>query len=364
MGSKAATPPPVDYAGAAREQGKANAETSLQDWLRTNGTQSDAYKTTATTADPTSVSGYRTTTTLNPQDQARLDRQRALESSLLGVGGSTIQQIQESLGHKIDTSGLPALTGSVNAGAMTKGGIAGPTNFQTALDTSGVTQNLNDPTALRQQMTDSAYKNFADRFDPIAERQQSQLATRQANMGGVTTSQGAKQQLADLLTNQNDARSQAVFGAQKAGQDAASAISAQQLANRGQQFGEATGTQQANNSALSQALGFNNAATQQDTQNALANANLGNATRAQGMTEQQSMRQMSLNELMAMLSGTQVQGGNFGQQQGSTTAAAPIFGAAQAQGQANIAAANAAAGSQNSMMSGVGVLGSAAIMAF
>jgi hypothetical protein len=288
-------------------------------------------------------------------------------SQLLGVGGSTIKQIEDSLGTRIDTSGLPALTGSVNAGRM--GHIDPNTgkSIQTQLDTSGL-QSLDDPSAIRQQMMDSAYQNFSDRFDPIAQRQQQALQTRQANMGGVTSSQGARQQLADLMTGQNDARSQAIFGAQRAGQDAAEQVAQRQLANRGQQFGERATQGQFANSAQSQllqqalsAMGFNNAATQQDTQNAFQNANLGNATRAQGLTEQQSMRQMALNELMAMLSGTQVQGGNFGQQQGSTTAAAPIFGAAQAQGQAALAAQNAAAASGNSMMSGLGSLGAAAL---
>jgi hypothetical protein len=273
-------------------------------------------------------------------------------SQLLGVGGSTIQQVQDALGKKIDTSGLPALTGSVNAGPMERAGIVGGTDINTKLNTAGL-QNLNDPTALRQQMTDASYKNFSDRFDPIAARQQEEMRTRIANMGGVTSSDASRQQMSDLLTGQNDARSQAVFGAQKAGQDAAAQIAQQQLANRGQQFGERSTEQSANNQAILQALGFNNTATQQDTQNAFANANLGNATRAQGLTEQQSMRQMALNELMGMLSGTQVVGGNFGQQQGSQTTAAPLFQGVQAQGAADQNAYNQKMASYNNMISGI-----------
>jgi len=110
-----------------------------------------------------------------------------------------------------------------------------------------------------------------------------------------------------------------------------------------------------------QALGLNNASSQQDIQNALANANLGNATRAQGLSEQQSLRQMSLNELMAMLSGTQVQGGNFGQQQGSNTIAAPLFQGTQAQGAWDQNKFNQEMGSYNNMISGLtSMAGSAA----
>jgi hypothetical protein len=108
-----------------------------------------------------------------------------------------------------------------------------------------------------------------------------------------------------------------------------------------------------NNEAILNALGFNNTAAQQDTQNKFANANLGNATRAQGIQEQQSMRDMALNELMAMLSGTQVQGGNFGQQQGSSTTPAPLFQGAQAQGAADQNAYNQKMASYNNMISGL-----------
>jgi energy-converting hydrogenase A subunit M len=370
MGSKQATPPPVDYTAAAKQQGEENRTTSLEDWKRTHGTQSDPYKTTTTVADPTSPSGFKTVTTFDPKDQARLDQQRDLMSQLLGVGGSTIQQVQDALGKKIDTAGLPALTGNVNAEKMGRIDPNTGKNIQTDLDVSGL-QSLDDPTAVRQQMMDSSYKNFSDRFDPLAERQAAALRTRQANMGGVTSSPAAVQQMQDLLTAQNDARSQAVFGAQKAGQDAAAQISAQNLANRGQQFGERTTTGQFHNAAQDQtlqqalsAMGFNNNAAQMDTSNKFTNANLANATRAQGLTEQQTMRQSSLNELMAMLSGTQVQGGNFGQQQGSNTTAAPYFQGAQGTDAQNarINAANAASG--NSAMTGITSLATAAAMAF
>jgi hypothetical protein len=110
-----------------------------------------------------------------------------------------------------------------------------------------------------------------------------------------------------------------------------------------------------NNKSVLAALGLNNASSQQDIQNAFANAGLANSTRNQGIQEQQDMRHMALNELMAMLSGTQVQGGNFGQQQGTNTAAAPIFAGTQAQGawdqnvyNQNVSQANALTGALGS----------------
>jgi hypothetical protein len=357
---KPSAPESPDYVGAAKTQGEENRAVSKEDWLRTLGTQSDAYKTTSTVADPNSVSGYNTTTTLNPEDQARLDQQRKLMSSLLGVGDSTINQVSESLGKKIDTSGLPALKGSVDYEKMGRAGITGGTDINTKLNTAGL-QNLNDPTAVRQKMMDDSYRNFASRFEPAAARQQEQERARIANMGGVTSSDASRQQMSDLLQSQNDARSSATFEAQKAGQDAAAQIEAQQLANRAQTFGERGTEMGMNNSAVAQALGLNNAAAQQDNANAAANANLSNATRGQGLQELQQLRQMPLNELMAMLSGTQVQGGNFGQQQGSSTIAAPLFQGTQAQGAWDQNKFNQEMGSYNNMISGLTSMGGAAM---
>jgi hypothetical protein len=56
---------------------------------------------------------------------------------------------------------------------------------------------------------------------------------------------------------------------------------------------------------------------------------------------------------MAMLSGTQVQGGNFGQQQGSNTTAAPLFQGSQAQGAYEQNKYNQEMGSYNNMISGL-----------
>jgi hypothetical protein len=241
---------------------------------------------------------------------------------------------------------------------MAKAGIKGGTDINTKLDTSGL-QSLADPTQLRQDASNRAYDAFTKRFEPVAARQQEAERTRIANMGGVTSSDASRQRMQDLLQSQNDARTQGTFDAEKFGQEAADKISAQQLANRGQQFGERTGEMDINNKSVLAALGLNNASSQQDIQNAFQNAGLANSTRNQGIQEQQDMRHMALNELMGMLSGTQVQGGNFGQQQGTTTAAAPIFAGTQAQGAWDQNVYNQGMAANNAL---VGALGSAAGM--
>ena len=102
-----------------------------------------------------------------------------------------------------------------------------------------------------------------------------------------------------------------------------------------------------------------NAAQQQfgmDTQN-----------RQQYISELLAQRQTPLNEINALLSGTQVNNpfaGNLGYQAGANVQPAPIFAAGQAQGQADINAFNAKQAGGNSMMGGLFSLGAAGIGAY
>jgi hypothetical protein len=102
------------------------------------------------------------------------------------------------------------------------------------------------------------------------------------------------------------------------------------------------------------ALGFNNQGAQQEFGNALAGSQAGNAARAQGMQEQMNLRQMPINELMAMLSGTQVNSPQFQAMTPTQIQATPWMQAAQSTGQQNQAAQAAKNASQSSMMSGIG----------
>lgn len=100
-----------------------------------------------------------------------------------------------------------------------------------------------------------------------------------------------------------------------------------------------------------------NAANQQmgmDTQN-----------RSRYIAELLAQRQTPLNEISALMSGSQVNNpfaNGIGYQGGASVQAAPIFSAAQQQGQADLNAWNAQQSGANSMMGGLFSLGSAAMM--
>jgi len=106
----------------------------------------------------------------------------------------------------------------------------------------------------------------------------------------------------------------------------------------------------------------------------VAEVNAGNAAQQQfGMDTQNrsryiaellAQRQTPLNEINALMSGSQVNNpfaGGIGYQGGAQVQAAPIFGAAQAQGQADINAFNAKQAGSNSMMGGLFSLGAAGL---
>lgn len=125
------------------------------------------------------------------------------------------------------------------------------------------------------------------------------------------------------------------------------AITAQiNAANRAQQFGERT-TQAGFDQSESQRT-FGN---QQDLQAAQG------AERQRQIQEQAYLRQLPLNEINALRSGSQVNAPQFQQYQGAQVAPAPLFQAAQAQG--NFDVANAA--NRPDVMGGLFQLGGAAL---
>lgn len=120
---------------------------------------------------------------------------------------------------------------------------------------------------------------------------------------------------------------------------------AQNLISR--QFNDARGNAEIN---------AGNAANQQfgmDTQN-----------RQQYISELLAQRQTPLNEINALMSGSQVNNpfaGNLGYQAGGAVQPAPVFNAAQQQGQADLNAWNAQQSGANSMMGGLFSLGAAGV---
>jgi hypothetical protein len=344
---KPKAPPAPDYASIAKQQGAVNQATAVTEFGLNNADQYTPWGSKTLEKLPGSTLDdprYKITTALDPADQRNLDAQRSLESGLLSLGPTALGTAENILGTRLPTENLPPMAYQVDA------------NGQKQLDYSklpGSVYDVGDTGDIRQRMEDAAWGKYISRAAPMMQQQTSDLNTRLANMGGVTTSPGAMRAGSQLMQSQGDQARQAIFdsilqGGNAAQQEQGMRLNAANLWNtsRGQDAGLLAGQTAANNQT-----------TQQGIQNAFANANLTNASRTQAINEQAQLRQMPLNELMAMISGTQVNSPQFQPVIATNIQPAPIFDAAKAQQQAAQDAFNTSSGTYNSMIGAIGSIG-------
>jgi len=147
-------------------------------------------------------------------------------------------------------------------------------------------------------------------------------------------------------------------------------IAAQQAQNQaqGQAFGQQATQQGMGNqavaqnqaAALQQQQAGNQAAGQQFNQN-MGAGQFGNTAQQQMLQQQLYQRNLPLNEIAALMSGSQIQNPQFQGYQSAQVAPPPIANAAAQQAQYNQGLYNAGVGQQNAMTSGLFSLGSAAM---
>ena len=186
--------------------------------------------------------------------------------------------------------------------------------YQTKLDKSGI------PMAPVAPGTTATQAMLA-RLEPTLARNEAATRQRLANQGLVAGGEAYTNEMTDQAQRRNDLELQA----------AAQGISIDQAAQN-QAFNQATAQQSAENQA-------NTAQFQRDL----------------------ATRQLPLNEITGLLGGSQIQMPQFQSFQGSQVAAAPIFGAATAQGQNAMDQYGIAQGGQNAMMKGLFDIGKAAV---
>lgn len=112
--------------------------------------------------------------------------------------------------------------------------------------------------------------------------------------------------------------------------------------------------------AALQGINLDTSANAQGYNQALQGAQFGNTAQQQALAQAIQSRQMPLNEITALMSGSQIQNPQFQAYSGSNIAAAPIFGATQAQGQAAQNTYNQQVAAQNANTAGLYGLGGAA----
>ena len=160
-------------------------------------------------------------------------------------------------------------------------------------------------------------------------------------------------------------------GNQAIAQNYGQGVSSQQLQNQaiGQNYGQAMSSQDQANAAMGQNYGqagtsaglYNQAAAQQFNQN-LGAAQFGNTATQQAYQQQLAQYNQPLNQIAALMGGSQIQAPQFQQYSGGgQIGAAPVAQAATNQGNYNTAAYNAKMGALGSLYGGIGgIVGGAA----
>lgn len=309
---------------------------------------------------------------LSPEEQAIFAQNQANRTGLGGLAGQGIESLQGVIGRQLDLSGAPQGGTALNPGA-----IRAPTALQGGTlpgmpSAYGGAKNLPElasAEATRNKviaaMMGRANEGFAQREDQT----NSDLIARGLRPG----TEAYSREMERIDQARNDARQQAEI----AGGNAAAQQFDMDLGRRKQVYGE--GITDAN-TMYDQGLGIRRQAqgeqgqqfTQQGQVAQLLQSLQGqqfsqsNDARRQAITELLARRQTPLNEITALMSGSQVSNPfavpNFN---GNTQVApSPIFGATQAQGQYGTDLYNAQAGTANSQTQAIGSMAAMAAMYF
>jgi hypothetical protein len=324
VGKKSAPPPAPDYAAAAEKTGASNqAAQTRADWTnRPNqitpwGTQS---WTSQAEVDPSSgqpITSWTQNTTLSPQSQAALDSQMALDTGKSQLAQSFMGRVADDYSKPFDMSGLPDRAGSPQTGLPGMGG--------------DISSGVGD--ASRQRVE----QGLLDRLRPEQQFQTEALETKLVNQGltpGSKAYDRAKQAQGDQFSR--DQFNALMMGGQE----------------QMNQFNMAKGAGEYANQQNQQQFGQN-----------LQSGNFQNQNRQQAIAEQALRRGMSLNEMNALLTGTQVGMPSMPSFNTSNSAGGVNYsGAADSQYNAAMNAYNAKQQQQQGMMSGLTGLASTAMM--
>jgi len=222
-----------------------------------------------------------------------------------------------------------------------------------------------------------AYNNAAQFLGQQENDARQQAALQGLNLDLTANQQGYGQALTSGQFGNQAQLSQ--FGAnlqnQQAGNQAIAqnygqGITSQQLQNQaiGQNFGQGSSAQAMQNQAIAQNYGqgltasqAENARIAQQFNQAQQAAQFGNTAQQQALAEAIQQRQMPLNEITALMSGSQIQNPQFGAYAGANVVPAPIANAAAQQGAYNANAYNQQVAQDNALTSGLFSLGGAAL---
>lgn len=365
--SSPSPPPAPDYAGAAREQGAANLDAARAQGRINNPNYYGPTGSQVVSWDGDTPSIRQT---LSPEQQALYDQQVQNQRGLGDLASQGIGSLGGLIGTGLDLSGAPQAGTALDPNSIRGGTPLDPNSLPAMRDAwrgaSGLPAAPQSAEATRQRVINAVLQRSNAAIDRGQDQTQSDLIAR-----GIRPGTRAYREEMDAIGRQrNDAMSQAEATADSAVNNAFQ----QDLTRRGQAYGEQTNDA---NMGFDQQARIIQALMGQQGQSFAQSGQLAqllqsiqgqgfdqsNRGRQQYLQEMLAERQTPLNEITALMSGSQVSnpfaiGGYNGNTQ---VAPAPIFGAAQATDAANMNRYNIASGNSNNAMNGLFGLGAAGL---
>jgi hypothetical protein len=222
--------------------------------------------------------------------------------------------LEAQQGVELSLANLGAKGANTASGVLDKPFSFGGPDVQTALDLSNVAK-----MPVNAGMT--GQEAIMSRLEPSLARQRTSTETQLINQGLRPGSEAYDNAINLLGQQETDARTQAVL----------------------------------------QGINLDIGANQQGYGQALESGKFGNTAQQQALAEAIQLRQLPLNEITALMSGSQIQNPQFGAYSGATVQPAPIFAGTQAQGAFDQNTYNQQVSQANAATAGLYSLGGAAL---
>lgn len=287
--------------------------------------------------------------TLTPDAQAALTAQQHTQLGEANLASQGIDKASQVLNQGFQFQGPGIQTSLPGAGGVNYGPSGGAYGYAQGVDTRGVA-----PMPVNAGTTGQAA--IMSRLQPQIQQNDQALQQRLANQGLTQGSEAYNNAMRTQQQGNNDLLSQAAL----------QGINLDMSANQ-QGYGQAAQSAQIGNAAIGQNFGqgatsaglYNQAQNQQFGQG-LQSAQFANTAQQQSMAQQLSLYNQPLNQITALMSGSQIQNPTFQAYSGQNVAAAPVFQGAQAQGQYQQGLYGQQMAGYNAQMGAIGALAGAA----
>jgi hypothetical protein len=376
MGGLFDSPDPPNPVATANAQNVANVSTAVANANLGNINQVTpqgnlTYSETGSYTDPAtgqSIPRFTATQSLSPTGQQTFDQSQAAQLQLAALGNEQAQRLRQQFGTSLSSqvAGAPAfgdvstLTGAPQSQTTFGAGAGAPmTSFGANADTQLGYEHGEDFSADRQRIEEG----LMGRLNPSLAIERNKYEQQLADQGIVYGSPAYENAMRNYSMQANDARFAAIAQggqeqqrlsdiARQAGEfhNAAAQQQYEQLFGRGQFYNAG---QQQGFAQEAQRGTFANAAQAQNFQQAQAAFNASNAARQQYLNETFALRNQPVNEISALLSGSQVATPNFLQTSAPTIPTTDVAGIINRNFDQQMAVSNQQAATANNIIGGL-----------